>query len=75
MVIGKEVGADEAFKKLAQAYDCLINPEKRQKYDEFGNEEPEQHYRHYRQYYDDDISAEDIFGMFFRECFLPRRTN
>ena len=39
-----------------------MNPEKRRKYDEFGNEEPEQHYRHYRQYYQEDVSAEvDLF--------------
>jgi len=65
-----EPGADEAFKKIAQAYDCLTNPEKRRKYDEFGNEEPEQHYQHYRQYYNDDISPEDIFGMFFGNAFF-----
>jgi DnaJ family protein B protein 12 len=66
----QEPGADEAFKKIAQAYDCLTNPEKRRKYDEFGNEEPEQHYQHYRQYYNDDISPEDIFGMFFGNAFF-----
>jgi len=65
-----EPGADEAFKKIAQAYDCLTNAEKRRKYDEFGNEDPDQHYRHYRQYYNDDISPEDIFGMFFGNAFF-----
>jgi len=65
-----EPGADEAFKKIAQAYDCLTNVEKRRKYDEFGNEDPDQHYRHYRQYYSEDISPEDIFGMFFGNAFF-----
>lgn len=59
-------GADEAFKKLAQAYDCLSNADKRKKYDEFGTEAPEQHYNHYRQYYNtEDIHPDDIFDMFF----------
>jgi DnaJ family protein B protein 12 len=59
-------GSDEAFKKLAQAYDCLSNASKRKKYDEFGTEEPEQHYNHYRQYYNpEDIHPDDIFDMFF----------
>jgi len=72
----KEVGADEAFKKIAQAYDCLTDPEKKRKYDEYGTEEPEQHYQHYRQHYSEDISADDIFGMFFGNGFAqggPRR--
>lgn len=69
-------GADEAFKKIAQAYDCLTNADKRQKYDQYGNEEPEQHYNHYRQYYNEDVSPEDIFQMFFGNAFFqagPRR--
>jgi len=57
--------ADEAFKKIAQAYDCLSNPEKKRKYDEYGSEEPEQHFQHYRQYYSEEVSPEDIFDMFF----------
>lgn len=32
------------------------------KYDQFGNEEPEQHYNHYRQYYNDDISP-DVYSI------------
>lgn len=82
-----EPGADEAFKKIAQAYDCLTNPEKRRKYDEFGNEEPEQHYQHYRQYYNDDISPEVLSlpsfilpakGHFWNvlwKRFFPRRSH
>jgi DnaJ family protein B protein 12 len=56
---------DEAFKKIAQAYDCLSNAEKKRKYDEYGGEEPEQHFQHYRQYYSEEVSPEDIFDMFF----------
>lgn len=73
----KAPGSDEAFKKIAQAYDCLSNADKRKKYDEFGNEDPDTHYQHYRQYYHDDISPEDIFEMFFGNAFFqqagPRR--
>jgi curved DNA-binding protein CbpA len=59
-------GADEAFKKLAQAYDCLSNAEKRRKYDEYGTEDADQHYTHYRQHYNtEDIHPDDIFDMFF----------
>jgi len=62
----KAPGSDEAFKKLAQAYDCLSNAEKRRKYDEYGTEDADQHYNHYRQYYNtEDIHADDIFDMFF----------
>ncbi len=68
----KEPGADEAFKKIAQAYDCLTNPEKRRKYDEFGSEEPEQHYQHYRQYYNDDVSPEVLNFCLF--LFTRKRT-
>jgi len=64
------VGSDEAFKKIAQAYDCLSNAEKRRKYDEYGNEDPDQHYQHYRQHYSDDISPDDIFQMFFGNAFF-----
>jgi DnaJ family protein B protein 12 len=36
----------------------LTNPEKKRKYDEYGNEDPDQHFQHYRQYYQEDVSAE-----------------
>lgn len=37
----KKLGSKEVFKKVAQAYDCLSNKEKRQTYDKYGNEAPE----------------------------------
>ena len=37
----KTAGASQLFKKIAQAYDCLINKDKREIYDKYGNEEPE----------------------------------
>ena len=44
----------------------MSNAEKRKIYDQYGNEDPDQHFQHYRQYYStDDIRAEDIFDMFF----------
>jgi DnaJ family protein B protein 12 len=66
----KAFGSDEAFKKIAQAYDCLSNQDKRRKYDEYGNEDPDQHYQHYRQHFNEDISPDDIFQMFFGNAFF-----
>ncbi|EGR28062.1 hypothetical protein IMG5_183860 [Ichthyophthirius multifiliis] len=55
----------EVFKKIAQAYDCLTDPQKRAFYDKYGDQQPEQHYNQYRQQFNDDISPENIFNMFF----------
>jgi DnaJ-class molecular chaperone len=51
------------FEKIAQAYDCLTNKEKRETYDRYGNEAPEEHYNHYRQRYSDDISPEVLIEL------------
>ncbi|KAL4485076.1 hypothetical protein ABPG72_014596 [Tetrahymena utriculariae] len=61
----KAEGSKEVFKKIAQAYDCLTNPDKRAVYDRYGDEEPEQHYHHYRQQFHEDISAENLFEKLF----------
>ena len=37
----KTPGSQEVFRKVAQAYDCLSNQEKREKYDRYGTEEPQ----------------------------------
>lgn len=69
-------GADEVFKKVSQSYDCLTNAEKRKVYDQYGNEDPEQHYRHYTQHYhQEEFNPEDIFEMFFGAMngFGPRQ--
>ncbi|CAD8137174.1 unnamed protein product [Paramecium pentaurelia] len=62
----KNPSANEAFKKVAQAYDCLSNQDKRRTYDQYGTEEPEQHYQHYRQQWGES-PAEQIFRAFFQQ--------
>lgn len=58
--------AHEAFTKVGQAYDCLSNKDKRQYYDDHGNETPDQRYQHYtQQYHYEHFSPEDMFEMFF----------
>ncbi|CAM9817956.1 unnamed protein product, partial [Heterosigma akashiwo] len=59
----------EAFKLIGQAYGVLSDPEKKANYDRFGDEDAGQSggpsaYRQ-RYHYEDDISPEDIFNMFF----------
>lgn len=64
-------GADEAFKKASQAAGCLTNPEKKNIYDQYGDEEriPE----HYRQtYHQDFMTPEDLFAAFMGDR-RPRR--
>eukprot|EP00434_Breviolum_minutum_P031674 symbB.v1.2.028009.t1/scaffold2909.1/size67485/1 len=57
-------GADEAFKKLSKAFQCLTDPEKKQVYDRYGDEErmPQQQRHHYQQ---DFMTPEDLFAAFF----------
>ncbi|CAK9013942.1 unnamed protein product [Durusdinium trenchii] len=57
-------GADEAFKKLSKAFQCLTDPEKKQVYDTYGDEDrmPQQQRHHYQQ---DFMTPEDLFAAFF----------
>ena len=63
--------AQEAFKKIAKAYDCLINKEKREHYDQYGEDQPQSQRRGrggqggHGGYEYDDINPEDIFFSFF----------
>jgi DnaJ family protein B protein 12 len=82
-------GATEAFKAIGNAFAVLSNPEKRQRYDQFGSEEeqtPVASHRYYHQdgeYYEydfsrgfeGDISAEELFNMFFGGGFQTVHTN
>uniref|UniRef100_A0A3Q2PM61 DnaJ (Hsp40) homolog, subfamily C, member 18 n=1 Tax=Fundulus heteroclitus TaxID=8078 RepID=A0A3Q2PM61_FUNHE len=70
-------GATDAFKAIGNAYAVLSNPEKRQQYDQCGDQCPTSnvphhpgHSRpaHYRSFYRDfeaDISPEELFNIFF----------
>ncbi|KAJ8405439.1 hypothetical protein AAFF_G00319120 [Aldrovandia affinis] len=70
-------GATDAFKAIGKAYAILSNTEKRQQYDQFGDEMPAEspshpagpsHPGYHRNFYRDfeaDISAEELFNIFF----------
>lgn len=60
----KAPGAEEAFKKLSKAVQCLTDEEKKQVYDRYGDEEriPQQQRQHYQQ---DFMTPEDLFAAFF----------
>jgi len=61
--------ADEAFKCIGVAYAVLSDGDKRASYDNFGDEDAADAQPQRRRYtyaqYEDDISPEDIFNMFF----------
>uniref|UniRef100_A0A8D0HWP0 DnaJ heat shock protein family (Hsp40) member C18 n=1 Tax=Sphenodon punctatus TaxID=8508 RepID=A0A8D0HWP0_SPHPU len=63
-------GATEAFKAIGNAFAVLSNPEKRLRYDQFGDEQETlgtsqpRHYNYYRDF-EADITPEEIFNMFF----------
>jgi len=58
----KDPGAEEAFKKVTRACDCLTDPEKRKIYDQYGTETPEMRQRFGGQY--GHMNAEDLFNIF-----------
>jgi curved DNA-binding protein CbpA len=60
----KAPGAEEAFKKLSKAMQCLSDGEKKKVYDRYGDEEriPQQHRQQYQQ---DFMTPEDLFAAFF----------
>ncbi|KAJ4708286.1 Chaperone protein dnaJ 49-like [Melia azedarach] len=68
----KAPGAEEAFKAVSKAFQCLSNEENRRKYDVCGSDEPVYQPRAHTRaahgfggYYDADIDAEEIFRNFF----------
>ena len=60
----KAPGAEDAFKKLSKAYQCLTNEDSKQMYDRYGDEErmPQQQRQQYQQ---DFMTPEDLFSAFF----------
>ncbi len=65
--------AEEKFKEAAEAYDVLSNPEKRQKYDQFGHSMGPQGFPGGGEYYSaGGMSMDDIFSM-FGDIFGGRR--
>ncbi|XP_054707142.1 dnaJ homolog subfamily B member 14-like [Uloborus diversus] len=88
----KAPGATEAFKAIGNAFAVLSDPEKRKQYDTFGSQDGKnlkrssyqrhQGYYEYSRGFESDISAEELFNMFFGGGFpsgmaantYPRRT-
>lgn len=68
----KAPGASEAFKAIGNAFAVLNDPEKRKQYDLYGTEEDQRRassydngYYDYTRGFESDISADEIFNMFF----------
>jgi len=60
----KAPGAEEAFKKVSKAVQCLQDAEKKQVYDRYGDEDAmPQHYR--QRHRQDFMTPEDLFAAFF----------
>ncbi|MBN3272994.1 DJC18 protein, partial [Polyodon spathula] len=64
-------GATEAFKAIGNSYAVLNNPEKRRRYDQFGDEQQMEgtaHTAHHHNFYREfeaDVTPEDLFNIFF----------
>ncbi|XP_065063516.1 dnaJ homolog subfamily B member 14-like [Rhopilema esculentum] len=73
----KAPGATEAFKRIGTAFAVLSDPDKKRRYEEYGETlgPAQRHTRHYsdveREF--EDISPEDIFNMFFGGGFPTGR--
>ncbi|CAK86942.1 unnamed protein product (macronuclear) [Paramecium tetraurelia] len=75
-------GAQEAFKRVAQAYNCLSIPDKKRVYDQYGTERPEpqrqHHYQDQNGYYYEQFNGDDFANDIFRAFFgnpRPRNSN
>ena len=65
--------AEECFKKISEAYQCLSNPEKKNFYDKYGNEEEfkAKYYEANHRYYEEEMNPFEAFNMFFGNGFYP----
>ncbi|XP_020571531.1 chaperone protein dnaJ 49-like [Phalaenopsis equestris] len=68
----KAPGAEEAFKVVSKAFQCLSNEESRKSYDVSGTDDPapvrRRHHSHeygFNGFYDADVDADEIFRNFF----------
>ncbi|XP_057766211.1 chaperone protein dnaJ 49-like [Salvia miltiorrhiza] len=76
-------GAEEAFKMVSKAFQCLSNEESRKKYDVVGSDEPVYErrgrgggngMRGFNGFYEADVDAEEIFRNFFFGGMHPATT-
>ncbi|XP_075647701.1 chaperone protein dnaJ 49-like [Castanea sativa] len=74
----KAPGAEEAFKAVSKAFQCLSNEESKRKYDVSGSDEPVYERRPARRahsfnggYYEADFDAEEVFRNFFFGGMAP----
>ncbi|KAK6475945.1 dnaJ-like protein subfamily C member 18 isoform X1 [Huso huso] len=64
-------GATDAFKAIGNSYAVLSNPEKRRRYDQFGDEQQMEntaHTAHHHNFYREfeaDVTPEELFNIFF----------
>jgi curved DNA-binding protein CbpA len=58
-------GADEAFKKISKAFQCLSDPEKRRNYETYGDEDRGNNMGFRGGPHDDMAAAQDLFEAFF----------
>ncbi|DBA04784.1 TPA: hypothetical protein N0F65_004421 [Lagenidium giganteum] len=70
-------GAEEAFKAVGKAFTVLSDADKRAHYDKYGDSQPEMTNARGRgaagRYYEDEVSPEEIFNMFFGGGFPRQR--
>ncbi|GIY36683.1 dnaJ homolog subfamily B member 12 [Caerostris darwini] len=77
----KAPGATEAFKAIGNAFAVLSDPEKKKQYDAFGSSDNKSYrrtgchrnasYYEYSRGFESDISAEELFNIFFGGGFTP----
>ncbi|OEL19608.1 Chaperone protein dnaJ 49 [Dichanthelium oligosanthes] len=76
----KAPGAEDAFKAVSKAFQCLSDAESRKRYDLVGSDEPVTHHRRpstaraYNGYYEDDFDPDEIFRNFFFGGMAPATT-